>query len=418
MNFIKNMYKNKTEYIKQILMFLLIFSVLLCFFYRFSRYGSNDYKAHYEFALNLKLLKEISLSEFIKTVKYPHIISYPGWHICYLIIEIIVEKSNDFFGMSFSLEAIYNISVAILNSVCVCITLLIINRVFTYYLKGEKWINIFSMFFLFIGPLYIPGFLQGYYMGSKTGNIWHNPTYLIVKPLAIYIFFVYVSLLENTSLSERERNKELVKASIFLVLSAVLKPSFYQMFLPALFLWCVVELIRSRGKKLKILIKIGFSVVPVTILGLVQMQLSLGQENQGIGIAPFRVWSLWTGNMWILALILSIAFPMAVFIFTRNKIKGNVMSELALFCLLSGCGQYIMFFIKQSPEAGDFGWGFSLSVALLFLVAFIQQKKQSLNGKQQKICKGLFFAHLICGFLYFMNIFMFLDYRLPLTIGK
>lgn len=404
----------------------LVLGVLFfCFYYFYAKNGihHHDFMAHSIFAKELSKLGEITFGEFLAGTKNAHILAYPGWHLGYLFIWNLLSSSNIFLEESGE-TIIYALSVSAINTICLLVTFIVVEKIFSKYLEEGKTTGktiLFSLMMMFAGPLYVPGIFSGYYLGPKTGNIWHNPTYLIIKPLAIWIFFLYAELFEkyrDRKNTGHEPNKKLVMGSILLCISAFLKPSFFQMFLPGLFVYCVIELVLRRGENFLLLFKIGVSVVPVTIIGIMQMVILGGSsgEGGGIGIGFLRVWGTRT-PYWYIALLFSLAFPIFVFIVYKKKIFSYDISRLGICALFSGLLQYMFLYVTKYPEAGDFGWGFSLSIFIIFMVSIINMEKLSKAEKKWvkwRVGEILLFSHVLFGCIYFLNIFKYFDYILPL----
>lgn len=400
-------------------------TILMCFFYRFIMYGTNDFDEHYRFAFELLRLRELSLKEFLTRVEYSHILAYPLWHVGFLVIFYSIQGVLQIFSVSIDMRAICSFSASVICTACVVCTFIIVQKLFARYFvkKQDKKISILAMMVMFVGPLYLPGMFSGYYVGTRTGSIWHNPTYLIVKPFALLIFFLYYEIFKefakDTEGSKKEINKRLLLASVLLLISSVAKPSFYQMFLPGLVLYCLIELVRSRGKSFFFLLKIALSVIPVTIVGIVQIfALSTSSQDGSIGIGFLKVWAHWT-PYWYIALIISLAFPIGVMFLMKQRIVGEQMFCLALCTFVSGAFQYMFLYIQKDPFAGDFGWGFNLAVFILFIVSVISfenLKSAKENNILYPLCKIIFVLHFIFGILYFYDIFRYLEYMNPLSL--
>lgn len=398
--------------------------VFFTFYYIFARYGAghHDFRAHAAFANELTRLASESLQSFLETTKNSHILAYPGWHICYLATASIISGMSSIIGAVISNQNIYALSVASVNTVILLCTFFLTRKIFERRipLKNYWRRTILSVVLLFVGPLYIPGLFDSYYLGLKTGNIWHNPTYLIVRPMAVLIFFLYIDIFEDYRQGKRNtENKKLILAGIFLCVSAVLKPSFFQMFLPALFVYCLVELIQKKGKNFGFLIKIGLSVVPVTLIGIFQITILGGSSGggSGIGVEFLRVWGVRT-NYWYIALPLSLAFPIFIFIVKRKEIFHRYTGRLGLASLLSGLLQYMFLYVTKAPKAGDFGWGLALSIFLVFFISMIElerwRQKSGFTSKTIKCAYILLGLHFFLGIFYFYDIFKYLRYTLPL----
>lgn len=406
------------------IVFVILCGIFFTFYYVFAKYGIgyHDFRAHAIFAGELTKLGSESIQSFIETTNNSHILAYPGWHICFLAAASVLAFINSVMGGIVSDLNIYALAVAIVNTLLLFCTYLVVRNIFMRRVPLQSnWRGtILAILMLFVGPLYIPGIFEGYYLGPRTGNIWHNPTYLIIKPMAVLIFFLYADIFkghaENNKIKE---NKKLIAAGALLCVSAFLKPSFFQMFLPALFVFCLFELIQKKGKNFWFLVSIGCSVVPVTVIAVFQMIILGGSSGGGSGISVgfLRVWGART-PYWYIALVLSLAFPIYIFIMNRKIMLTHYWGKLGIFSLISGMFQYMFLYVTKAPEAGDFGWGFALSIFLIFVVSVIGLEKWrcEAGGVSRKIkcAYALLGLHFLFGIIYFYDIFKYLRYTLPL----
>lgn len=398
--------------------------IFFVFYYFFAKYGIgyHDFRAHAVFANELTRLGSQSIQSFIETTNNSHILAYPGWHICFLAVAYVLSFINSMIGGLISDLNIYAVAVALVNTFFLICTFFIVREIFMHKvsLKSYRKATTFSIMMLFVGPLYVPGLFEGYYLGPRTGNIWHNPTYLIIKPMAVLIFFLYADIFEeHAENNKRKENKKLILGGVLLCVSAILKPSFFQMFLPALFVFCLFELIQKKGKNFWFLVKIGFSVVPVTIIAICQIIILGGSSGGGSGISIgfLRVWGART-SYWYIALILSLAFPIYILIMNRKKMLTHYWGKLGIVSLISGMFQYMFLYVTKAPEAGDFGWGFALSIFLIFVVSVICLEKWRCEAGtvswKVKCAYVLLCLHFLFGIIYFYDIFKYLRYTLPL----
>lgn len=406
------------------IVFVILCGIFFTFYYVFAKYGIgyHDFRAHAIFAGELMKLGSESIQSFIETTNNSHILAYPGWHICFLAAASVLAFINSVIGGMVSDLSIYALAVAVVNTLLLLCTFFLIRNIFMRRvpLQSYRRGTILAAVMLFVGPLYIPGIFEGYYLGPRTGNIWHNPTYLIIKPMAVLIFFLYADIFEeHAENNKRKENKKLILGGVLLCVSAILKPSFFQMFLPALFVFCLFELIQKKGKNFWFLVKNGFSVVPVTIIAICQMIILGGSSGGGSGISIgfLRVWGART-SYWYIALILSLAFPIYILIMNRKKMLTHYWGKLGIVSLISGMFQYMFLYVTKAPEAGDFGWGFALSIFLIFVVSVICLEKwrceAGIVSWKVKCAYVLLCLHFLFGIIYFYDIFKYLRYTLPL----
>lgn len=381
---------------------LILMVVWIVFYLNKTYVLSCDLRLHYEVALKLHLILEGGMQLFKDSTKYVQIIGYPGWHIIFLIINYLCR----YLPLEISEDMLPIVAQAIENSVVLVITFRLIKLVYQRYFKiNELWSNIFSIMMMFVGPLYLPIVNIKYYLGQFTANPWHNPTTIIVKPFAIGAFFLYCYIYDNRNNAKNRTNILLVCFSALLVIGGIMKPSFYETFVPALFVFCVVDVIITRFKSLWFCIKTGFAVIPVCILALVQCALTFTKEGiGGIILAPFAEWSNFTNN-YVGSFLISFAFPIAVFCivgFKKYIKKSYVLLSILLLC--SSLSQFIVFGFENGGGAGDFIWGVYLAVAILFIVCSYMLWEYGKDKRDTKyyVTALIFGLHFLCGVGYFV----------------
>ena len=417
-----NKKKVKYDYIVISILVVLFFA----FYYIFAKrgIGHHDFRGHAIFAGEMVRIFTEPLQTFIETTQNSHILAYPGWHIFFILVATALSGISKIIGMEISGLTVFGMSVAVVNTAFLLGLFIIIRRILAMYIPQQSYwrSTLLSAALLFVGPIYVPVLFDSYYFGLKTGSIWHNPTYLAVKPVAVLIFFMYVDIFNSYKKNKkRTENKKLILAGALLCISAVLKPSFFQMFLPALFFYCLFELLKNRGKNFSFLFKIGLSVVPVTLIGIFQIIILGGSSGGGSGISIgfLKVWSMRT-PYWYIALILSLAFPLFVFAMRWRHVLNSYAGRLGIAALLSGMLQYMCLYVTKAPDFGDFGWGFALAIFLTFIVAVIHlerwRREQDVKKSGLKCAYILLGLHILCGLVYFYDIFKYLEYTLPLQL--
>lgn len=272
---------------------------------------------------------------------------------------------------------------------------------------------VISGMLLIMGPLSVPALTDNYYLGQFNPNVWHNPTTIAVKGITLVVFFIYVEIIEENNRSKKQELLLYFMATVLLFASAFFKPSFYQMFVPALFVYCVIELIVTKGKYLKREIGIGFTVLPVTILAVAQMMTSFGGEGDGIGIQFMYVWHCFARHPFG-SLLISIPFPLLVYIGQWKNIWKEKKMTLAVLAFMSAVGQFAFLYTKNTPLSGDFIWGAYLAVGILNLVAVLALCK---NVKEKNkitiyhiLCIAVFLLQVYYGMRYIMAIYLTSDY--------
>lgn len=372
----------------------------------------SDMVPHYTFAIRLRTISSIGLKSFIAEDPMSHAISYPAWHILFLgIRKIVYELCSLFLVPEDYGETVNIIAQAIENALLLTITFLIVLREF-----GKRNISIIlAVCMMFIGPLFVPFINSHYYLGQLTANPWHNPTSFMIKPISVLIFFLYIKMVESREVLQGKGKNGFNESHYFiifsglLVISAFCKPNFYQVFLPALIVFCIIDLVMTKGKSFLFCVKTAVSVLPVCICAVIQFQLSFLIRNNGqsgICFSWLEMWHKYSQNI-IGSIIISILFPLFVCYLYKKEILKDRMLLLSILLIFSAVLQFA-FFYNLNFVTGDFLWGCYLSVFLLFMVSVIKMKEyKEKYGRNilYKIGAILFLLHFITGLGYFIAIF-------------
>lgn len=265
-----------------------------------------------------------------------------------------------------------------------------------------------------VSAIYVPFFNKEPFLGQGTPNIWHNPTTIAVRPIALLIFVLVSSMVIQSRKEEFENSIPVGKAiatGILLILSCLAKPSFVQVFYPAIFTLMVVWLIMFRGKNLKTAIQLMLVCLPSLVVMILQFVIAFysGNSNSGgITIAPFAVAGARTPSIAI-SMLLLLAFPILMLILTA--IRGSLTWGDALAWLMLLWGTVWRLFLAEKGERmyhGNFTWGYMLAVYLVWYAAvssylklyFSEQMTGNKRGAGFVLATLVLALHLVSGIYY------------------
>lgn len=362
---------------------------------------AKDYKDHLDTALTFVdycgAYKTRALEVFKAENRFSYVVAYPAWHVSVLLASKVLGAFKSVLGE----QEVLVCSVVLVNTALLVAAYLVIVGYFRKLTNGPGSI-IAAICAMFCGPLDNFGMFVSYYLGAYTGNIWHNPTYLAVKPVALACFFAFSDILGN----ESARTRDYVKASLLLGLSAFCKPSFYQCFVPALVVYCVLHwLIRRNRATFFHFLKVAAACIPIAAIAALQSGFALsGEGGAGLSVEPLYVILHFT-QKWRTCILLSVAFPLLVFLFCAVAKKWNGKVELAFWTLVSAFAMYLVFYVDANPFAGDFSWAVGLALNIGFVVAAGELLKWWQGGTPDRILalvgSALFAVHAFFGFVYF-----------------
>ncbi len=216
-------------------------------------------------------------------------------------------------------------------------------------------------------PIYIPVINEHRYLGMLTFNLYHNSTYIAMKPFALLSLLLFFKLFRKYH-ARKISFLEWLGFSVSLFLATWFKPSFTLAFAFCMLIIMIFDFINGKGKNIFNYLVFGTTVFPALALILWQKS-QLFDDNSKLAFGLFKVWSIYTKNPYT-ALLLSVAFPLVVLIFNyRDLIKDKIYGfgwllgsfNIAIYALLYETGVRLM--------DGNFGWGAQFAVGVLFVVS-------------------------------------------------
>lgn len=264
----------------------------------------------------------------------------------------------------------------------------------------------FSMLFVYIIPLMyflkpLGIFLSAdnMYLGYYVPNVWHNSTILCMMPFAIACYLLSVKQFKQYT---DRRNKYI---SLFLVLSVLVKPSFFFVYVIAypIIMLSQYGLSKTFSKSLLPLLAGGICLVYEYVT------IYYSGVNDGSSVV-IDIAQLFTLDFWqshILYLVVSLSLPLLFLCLYGRTIVRDPEFWFVLIMLVCGLG--IMWCCRETgPRAthGNFGWQ---TIAAMWFVYFYMLKtvtnSEALSlpqrgGYSQRTILIIFGLHVIMGFVY------------------
>jgi len=297
----------------------------------------------------------------------------------------------------------------------IAVALLIFNRLSKKWGADGKRISPWFVGFItvaamMVGPIFLFTFPDQMYLGYITGNPFHNPTHLLLRPFALVLFYHAYN-----NLYARRNFKNILIAAVLMVAATHSKSSFTLTFLPAL---CILALIQYRKlKDLNWLYLIFGLGIPGVITLVLQYYISFtGERADSIIFAPFRAILLYVPNVGILFLftLLSVLFPVAITLLYWKETHSDLRFMLAwlnfFVALIIAC----LFTQVINMVSLNFWWGVMIATFILFVEIIWLAGKYNVfavreqTGKVKRIIVLLFLGlHLLCGIIYYFNSILF-----------
>lgn len=209
---------------------------------------------------------------------------------------------------------------------------------------------------------------------ENTHNAWWNPTNTMVMALALPCVLLTAHLWDRLSDSRSVRSipwRQLLLLSIVLVLTELAKPSFIQVYLPALVLFFAAWLL-ANPKSIRASFLISLALIAPCLLLLSQYLLAFDSGNKGgIGFGFMIV----AGHYQHAGLnqFYAVAFPMAALVVSIHR--RNLHTEDVLCWLMLLVGMFMKWFLFElgwKMTHGNLGWGSKVALYLVWATSIRQ----------------------------------------------
>lgn len=355
-------------------------------------------------------------------------------------IKMIIEDGWYYSLTAFVYKALYlfgdgSLGIAFFLGICtvaaVYLTYLLLRKLFEKYVQMprpdagviqlETLLLLSALLINIVMPCYVRGLSNGRYIGMQSANIWHNSTYIVMKPLALICVILYVDLMERYA--EELTWKKWIAFSAMLVVCTAVKPSFLVAFAPMMAIFLLIDL--CKGIPFKKVFLFGLTVIPSLAVILFQNAILFGGDTgNGWEIRPGYALSMHSGYPLIVA-VLSILFPLIVFAWNIKKVKENRWFSLAWLMAFIGFAE-VYLFCETGGRAGDgnFMWGYSFAILILFVVSILiwfsnirENTDFSIKSFKRIVYKAylgmtilVLLYHIYCGLYFYLNLLRGVSY--------
>lgn len=249
------------------------------------------------------------------------------------------------------------------------------------------------------------------YLGYMTGNIYHNPTIIALKPFSIVLFLLAGRIFEP--LYARMPKKWLILFIVMSVLSLLAKPNYILVLLPALVVLTALQLWR-RGQVNWVFLLAGILIPAGVVLGL--QSLLLGSRVTLV-FAPLAVVNKWAemfnplaNQAVVLKLVLSVLFPLVIYLTHFRTASRDIYLNLAWITWIFGAALYYLFAEEGVRLShGNLTWSAQIAVFILFaasLAFFVRVyragfTRANLTSPVFLLCSGVLMLHIISGIYWY-----------------
>lgn len=324
----------------------------------------------------------------------------------YSITKIIYCFINKYLGGK--------IGIAVFLSL-VSITSIILTKVILkeYDKSSSEFLQwIYAILLNFCIAIYVPLVHNMFYIGLQTGNLWHNSTYICMKPLGLLAIILYLKL--QKQYLQKIEIKYYILFCLTLILVNAVKPSFIVTFAPAMLIYLIIDFFKNIKDRSKIrnIIIFGCAVLISLPILIYQNSVLFGTDSENkITIGCMSILKLYHKYP-LISLIQSAAFPLFVLITNWKTIIKDRKYSFILTINIFGLAEYL--FLQETGERfryANFSWQYYFTLALAFIFSIIiinnRKKEEKDNNKIYYIvCYILLGLHILSGIIYFTRLLM------------
>lgn len=313
--------------------------------------------------------------------------------------------------------------------------------------KTPRWLLASVMFTAFIAaPITLPG--GSLYVQAGGLNTWHNPTNIMVRPFAAAVLYMTVRIYNRRrsgihSILANEKHfvfsggfwhqfrepvytrAELILYPLCILFSVYSKPSFLQFFAPAILIFLLIDVIRTKGMLLPFCLKLSLSYIPAAFImlaaikgffpsGISAAAAETAQAARDAGISVYFLKESFDGAGDFLRTAVSelryfirpCAFVLFILLAGAHRQDFRALSRLAGICLLVAfLESWVLHESGARSWHGNFLWSAYLASWLTWTAAageYVCLAAENTRRSRMAMYVGtpLLLWHLVCGIAY------------------
>lgn len=299
----------------------------------------------------------------------------------------------------------------LLLTICISITAVLLIIMFKRC-QVPLWGALIAPFFiLIVAPIaLLYGFDKHLYFGYVGVNVYHNPTMLLLKPFMVGIFMLSPFF---WCTADKKPAWLWCILPLFLVLSALSKPSFLIVYVPGLGMFLLIRYLLKKAVDWKLFLFAVFLPSTVVLGWQYWMTYSANQiaglyaGKSSVAFAPLTVVAGMSKHIFV-KLLLSVAFPLSILGALWRSAMRDEWLGLSWLIFLIGAFQFY-FLIEQGPRAlqGNFAWGAQAGAFVLFIASVRHLLTQTKNHTELfhspawVSCLMILILHVLAGFVFY-----------------
>jgi hypothetical protein len=367
--------------------------------YIFVKANGSDYYRHIQWAKDIAMTGHIEVSHFL-------------YHLLLILVHYAVP------GIGFTIAGL---GVAtffyLMLGIIIYFVVRLPRRQITYLESCTFELTALALMISAPLPLLV-GVDHHTYFGYIATNNYHNPTTLTLKPLALLLFLQVTKILDG---SLAPSIIVMLTSVALVVFGTLAKPSYTIVLLPAIISYVALDFLVVRSTQWQPLIY--YVLIPAIIVLGYQYSITYGSNGSGGGIifAPLKVASYYSA--WLLPkLLLSLLFPLVVYILYFKDARSNIYLNLSWLALLFGL-LYSHLLAEAGPRMydGNFFWSAEVSLFIVFVMSTVFLLRQIFvptdvliirkSSWKSWVCVAVLGLHMISG-VFWYGLHLTRDYRL------
>lgn len=283
---------------------------------------------------------------------------------------------------------------------------------------------------MLVAPINIPGWASGdLYFGYIGIHAYHNPTMVVLKPLALLLFLCVLRIFDRDftlaaspsetvnpaseeGMAQRVHKNPPSKRNSLLfilvtgvvgVLATLAKPSYTICLVPALVIFVALKVRRKQFVNWRLLMLGAF----LPLLGVLAYQYWFHAPSGvgGLALAPFQVMLYYSPQNLPLKFFLSILFPLATFFIYFPEASQNTSFNLAWLVFIWGILYTYLAIEPQEWGSGNYIWSGQIALFVLFVTVTLFWLRQVVNRRFTRgfyVCALLLALHLASGIVWYL----------------
>ncbi|MCX6055160.1 MAG: hypothetical protein NTZ74_09655 [Chloroflexi bacterium] len=273
---------------------------------------------------------------------------------------------------------------------------------------GLYFAGLAVLIIMLLGPIFIFTFSERMYSGYLSANRYDSPTYILLRPFALLIFFGIVD-----NFTEKWNWKESLLMVLVMMCATLTKPTFTMTIIPAIGLLTLLRIKQFRKINWAYLFFPFALTAFIVLVGQFIINYT-GDRGDRIILAPFQAILYIVPNIHTVffLVLMSLVFPLAVSLLNWKQVKNDFTFQLGWVNLFLGLIVALMFGEEINMGLNNLWNSPTLGAFILFFITVAWWGKDLLDSRQaqkkitkkQIVTSTLLLLHFICGIIYYVAI--------------